>query len=214
MPTKEQSKIVKLFSTEYKWLLVGDTYKFTRKRSLNSDPSKTDEENKANEESIRLGVRWISTPTGRKLLSEKGKERTEKGLNKGWAYRGRSLMSYPERYWKGVLDNLSLTYVQEFVVNRQEELGLKNKLNFFLDFLLVSPKGHLIDLEIDGKQHNYPEREAKDITRALELKEAFSEILGEPFYIYRIPWVNPINENSKKIVEGQIRSFEDFFYSH
>lgn len=215
VPTVEELKILNAFNKGNKWLLVGDNFVFNSKRSLNPDPEKSDLLNKANEESIRLGVPWCKTPTGKILNSETHRkaanELIAKGLHKGWSSRGKGLMSYPEKYWKGVLDNLQLSYVQEFVINRRSDLYLENKANFFCDFLLVSPKGHLIDLEIDGKQHNYPEREATDLNRCLELKESFRDLLGEPFYIYRVPWVNPLDEESKSTVREQVRAFEEFY---
>lgn len=63
-------------------------------------------------------------------------------------------------------------------------------------------------------RENYHEREAPDVSRCLESKESFRNFLDEPFYIYRVPWVNPLDEDSRKTVEEQVQAFEDFYYSH
>lgn len=76
--------------------------------------------------------------------------------------------SYPERYWKSVLDNNSIVYVEQHRVSL-----------YSLDFAILDKK---IDLEIDGEQHYVDDRIARsDIKRTQYL-----ESLG--WTILRIRW--------------------------
>lgn len=75
----------------------------------------------------------------------------------------------------------------------------------FLDFL-IEKNNIKIDLEIDGKQHNYPERKKHDLER-----DSYLSNLG--FIVYRIPW-NEINtENGKKEMKEKINKFINFYNS-
>lgn len=80
------------------------------------------------------------------------------GKHKGW--QSRNLVSYPEQFWKRVLENNNIEYSFNHVV-KKKELGLNDMSNYFLDFLI----DNRIDLEIDGKQHKYPDRIESDKLR-------------------------------------------------
>ncbi|MBR2506528.1 MAG: hypothetical protein IKB70_06360 [Bacilli bacterium] len=87
------------------------------------------------------------------------------GKHKGW--QSRNLVSYPEQFWKDVLENNNIEYSFNHVVKKRE-LGLNDMSNYFLDFLI----DNRIDLEIDGKQHKYPDRIKSDKLRDSLLTEA------------------------------------------
>ena len=87
-------------------------------------------------------------------------------------------------FWRGVLDNHGIAYKQEVPVE-----------GYFLDFVIGN-----VDLEIDGKQHTYPDRAASDQRRDKMLSK-----LG--YSVYRIPWINPNTEETKLQVKEQIESF-------
>ena len=104
------------------------------------------------------------------------------GTHKGWATRG--VMSYAEKFWSSVLEENNIQYEREKAVS-----------GYFLDFVIDN-----VDLEIDGKQHAYPERAASDQRRDRVLSK-----LG--YSVYRIPWINPNTEEAKLQVKEQIESF-------
>jgi predicted signal transduction protein with EAL and GGDEF domain len=72
----------------------------------------------------------------------------------------------------------------------------------FLDFY-IEINNKKIDLEIDGKQHNYPDRKESDKQRDKILKNA-------GYIVYRIKW-NEINSEDGKIkMKSKIDKFLDF----
>lgn len=119
------------------------------------------------------------------------KERVKNGLHTGW--KTRNIESYPEKFFKSVLEN--------------NNLDKKYKFNFpyggyFLDFYFEEKK---IDLEIDGKQHEYDDRKESDINRDIYLKE--NNIIP-----YRIKWKSINNEKGKLYMKNEIDKFI-FFYN-
>ena len=92
----------------------------------------------------------------RRKLSLKAKERVANGTHIGW--QSRKIRSYAELFFERVLINNNIKFNYEYKINKRE-LGLKDSSNYFLDFYL---QDFNIDLEIDGKQHEYPERKIKD----------------------------------------------------
>ena len=98
-------------------------------------------------------------------------------------------MSYAEKFWKKVLDNNKIEYTHDYVVHKPKgERGV-----FRIDFLIDN-----IDVEIDGQQHySEVEIEEKDKRRDAYLTE-------KGFIVYRIRWINPINDYNKKAVNQQI----------
>lgn len=126
-----------------------------------------------------------SCPLYRKMLSEKVKKRIAEGKHKGW--NSRNIESYPEKFFKGVLDSNGVEYTKEYKV-LHKNLGMKTKSYYFLDFY-IEVNGFKIDLEIDGGQHKY--RVESDTIR--------DEVLTKNGYIvHRIPW-KAINTPSGKI---------------
>lgn len=76
--------------------------------------------------------------------------------------------SYPEMYWKGILDAHNVDYTEEYQI-----------LSYSLDFALVDKK---IDLEIDGEQHYLDKRIAESDIRRTKFLE------NEGWTVIRIRW--------------------------
>lgn len=126
-----------------------------------------------------------------KLISLKVRDRINKGIFIGW--KTRNIISYPEKFWISVLNNNDIPYIKEY--------NLDNK--YFLDFYIVK-NNKIIDLEIDGKQHKYPERINHDISRDLYLH-------NKDIIIYRIDW-NEINSDAgKSLMQEKINKFINFY---
>lgn len=140
----------------------------------------------------------------RKKQSIRMKQRVAEGKHKGWAVRGKGVESYPEKFWRGVFENHGVVFEQEFVV-RKSDVGLDSLGNYFLDFLVECSDGALVDIEIDGKQHSYPERKQSDAIR----DEA---LIGSGFVVHRIPWINPASYSGA--VRGQIVEVLELLNSH
>ena len=125
----------------------------------------------------------------RKVLSKTTKRCLELGKIK--PFLSRKITSYSEKFWIKVLENNSILF------EREKHVG-KYFLDFHIKIGLVS-----IDLEIDGKQHNYPDRVRSDIERDLYLR-------NKNFYVYRIPW-NQINTDlGKDLMKQKIHKFLEF----
>lgn len=78
-------------------------------------------------------------------------DRIANGTHKGWASRFNLKPSYPEKYVMSLLDSLHIKYERELKVNK-----------WFIDFSNSAKK---LALEIDGKQHEWPERKASDLIK-------------------------------------------------
>lgn len=76
--------------------------------------------------------------------------------------------SYPEEYWKGILDSNGIAYVE------QHQIG-----PYQLDFAILDSK---IDFEIDGEQHHLDER----IVASDKRRNKYLEDLG--WTIIRVRW--------------------------
>ena len=125
---------------------------------------------------------------------ETQRQLVESGQHVGW--QSRNIKSYPEVFWEQVLVNNHITYDPNHTVKKRD-LGINDNSNYFLDFLIDD----VIDLEIDGKQHQYEDRKQSDIIRDDLLQK-------NGFIIYRIPWVNPTNSEA---VETQIEDFLNWY---
>lgn len=135
----------------------------------------------------------VSTEIRKKLSLINMPEDIEKFTNSG--YFSRNKLSYAEQFWKRVLDNNNVPYEHEFKVPNRERTAF-----YRLDFLIEGKDGK-IDLEIDGSQHE--KRPYKDIVRQIYLEEL-------EYKVFRIKWVNPINDINKLIVNCQIQQMLDF----
>jgi len=129
-------------------------------------------------------------------ISIKVQERIKNGTHYGW--QSRKTTSYPEKFFKKVLELNG--YSNEFEINykiKKRDLGLDCNANYFLDFYF--PK-YNVDLEIDGKQHEYKERKKKDAER----DEA---LIKNEYNVYRIKWKSINNEKGKEYMKNEINKF-------
>lgn len=94
--------------------------------------------------------------------------------------------SYPEEYWKGILDSHGVAYVEQYQVGPYQ-----------LDFAIVNDTPYKIDLEIDGDQHYLDER----VVASDKRRNQYLESLG--WKIVRIKW-----SDYKKLVDK--KSFVDY----
>jgi very-short-patch-repair endonuclease len=101
------------------------------------------------------------------LLSVKGKLAYKEGRLKGWKTRKKLEPSHPEKVVMGILDELKIDYEREHPHHR-----------WFIDFAFLDKK---IALEIDGKQHDFPQRKESDLRKDYSLK-------SEGWIVYRIRW--------------------------
>ena len=107
------------------------------------------------------------------------------GMHNGW--KSRNIKSYAEKFFETVLCNNRIAYERERSVGK-----------YFLDFVIGD-----IDLEIDGKQHQYADRKQSDIVRDAYLR-------SKGFFVYRIKW-NEINSDAgKDMMKAKIDLFLDF----
>lgn len=83
------------------------------------------------------------TEESKKKMSEIAKKGFIQGIRKGW--KSRTIISFPEKFWRMVLDNNNISYIVNFPVSRKS-LGDNSSKSYFLDFKISNN----IDLEIDG----------------------------------------------------------------
>lgn len=135
------------------------------------------------------------------LLSNNSKELMEKhiknGDHKGW--QSRSLESYPEKFFKRVLEKNNIKYEFNKIIPKKS-LGIDCNSNYFLDFY-ISDKN--VDLEIDGKQHKLEERIESD-----EIRD--KALIDNGFTVYRIEWKNINTQSGKKYIKNEIDKFLKF----
>jgi len=135
--------------------------------------------------------RQYRTEESKLKISLKAKERVANGTHSGW--QTRNIRSYAEKFFDTVMSNNNLKPTTEYVI-KKSELGIKSQANYFLDFYFEDIK---LDLEIDGKQHQYEDRIISDQERDNLLKQIGIDV-------YRIKWKNPNNDNNKKYMKEQI----------
>jgi len=122
--------------------------------------------------------------------------RIQNGTHNGW--NSRNIISYPEKFFIDVLTKNDIKFIHNYPILKHK-LGLDTPGNYFLDFYMEDKN---IDLEIDGKQHNY--RFEHDLLR--------DEILNKNgFHVYRIKWKSINNEIGKEYIKNEINKFLDFY---
>ena len=134
----------------------------------------------------------------KKKQSDSMKKRVELGNHSGWI--SRNIESYPEKFFKEVLNNNGIDFEFNKKI-RKSDLGLDCHSNYFLDFYISSKK---IDLEIDGKQHNFPDRVESDKLRD-------ESLIKNGFKVYRIKWKSINSDNGKKYIKKEIGKFLEFY---
>ena len=110
----------------------------------------------------------LKTDEFKKAISDGIHKSVEEGRWPGWKNRIKGDASFAEKYFMERFDEKNVKYEREYKINR-----------FFVDFAFQAKK---IVLEIDGKQHEYPERKTHDENRDKIIEK-------EGWKIYRIKWV-------------------------
>lgn len=127
----------------------------------------------------------------RQLIRNHVNERINNGTFSGWM--SRNIKSYAEKFWMQVLKNNNIEYIQEYFLDKK----------YFLDFY-ITKNNKYIDLEIDGKQHEYKDRKQHDIERD-------KYISNKGIIVYRIKW-NQINDDEGSILmKNKIDNFLNFY---
>lgn len=133
----------------------------------------------------------------RKNISKKIQENIKNGLHKGW--KSRNIVSYPERFFQKVLKLNNIDYDFNHVVHKRD-LGVNDSSSYFLDFFIRND----IDLEVDGKQHQLPERAESDKIR--------DELLTKSGYkVYRIKWNEINSKEGKELMKQKINDFLEWY---
>ncbi|MEK6881311.1 MAG: DUF559 domain-containing protein [Nanoarchaeota archaeon] len=135
----------------------------------------------------------------RNYFISKLKEKIKNGEHKGW--QSRKKLSYPEKFFKKVLELNG--FKDKFKINfpvTKKELGIDCSSCYFLDFYFPEPK---VNLEIDGKQHEYPDRKESDTKRDNILK-------GKGYRTYRIKWREINSPEGKNYIREEINKFLNY----
>jgi very-short-patch-repair endonuclease len=127
----------------------------------------------------------------REKFSENLKVAREKLISMGrWnVWRKRIEPSYPEKFFMKVLIDNQIPFEREYQVGK-----------YSIDFALVDK---MIALEIDGRQHDFPQRKMSD-----GKKDELLTSLG--WSVYRIRWVGVRSPETKRITEADIKKFLAF----
>lgn len=131
--------------------------------------------------------------------SEDAKKLMSEGKIKPW--QSRNIISYPEKFFKKVLENNNIEFEGPNYVVKQKDLGVPDCLPsscYFLDFKIGN-----VDLEIDGKQHSYSDRKESDKVRDEYLTKA-------GYIVYRIKWKSINTEKGKQYIKNEIDKLLEF----
>ena len=133
-----------------------------------------------------------------KISQELRQKEMQNGTFKGW--KPRNVRSYAEKFWIQVLNNNNITYISEYPIYRE------GTQNYYLDFY-IEKNGKKIDLEIDGKQHKYPERLKQD-----KIRDEYLKNLG--YIVYRIEWNRMTGKTEESdLTKQKIENFLEFYNS-
>lgn len=144
--------------------------------------------------SVKLGKLNLKTNIDkynsyRNKLSKNAKTFIEEGKIPSWNPRYKNDMSYPERFFSRVLLNNNIKYEYN-----------KKCMKYWIDFAILEKN---VALEIDGKQHDLPDRSRSDTKKDECLRD-------NGWIVYRIKW-NEINSESGKIlIKNKIENFIEF----
>lgn len=184
-----------------------DGYKEGRIKSLNKGKSKeyvcvscgTVFERRRKSDGKLSSSKCCSRACSVNMIKSRALKRVEDGLHQGWTTR--NIASYPELFFKKVLEQNGIPF--EFNKRiKKKDLGINCKSNYFLDFYLPLAN---IDLEIDGKQHEYEDRVVSDNIR--------DEHLSKICTVYRIKWRKISTDEGKKYIKSEIVKFLAFYSS-
>ena len=119
------------------------------------------------------------------------------GKASGWKSMSDKRESFPEKFWKRVLNNNNITYQFQLKVTHRS-LGMTSGACYFLDFALPGK----VDLEIDGQQHKFRQEEDKKRTENLE-KNGWT--------VYRVDWNDIQSHNGKMEMKSKIERFLQWY---
>lgn len=142
--------------------------------------------------SLNCAKNRIITQETKDKISKSIQSNVKNGTHVGW--QSRKIRSYAELFFENVLNNNNIKYNAEFKLNKRD-LGFDNSSCYFLDFYLHE---YNVNLEIDGKQHEYSERKESDKIR----DEA---IIKYGIFVYRIKWKNPYK--NEEYIKNEINNF-------
>ncbi len=123
-------------------------------------------------------------PIYRQHLKEGVQRAIREGRHKPWT--SRNIVSYPEKFFMDVLKNNNIQYKHNLLCGK-----------YFIDFGIENKK---IALEIDGKQHKYPDRIIKD-----QEKDKF--LTEQGWTVYRLEWNSINTDDGKKLMKEKINKF-------
>jgi very-short-patch-repair endonuclease len=130
------------------------------------------------------GNKWFSVKKNSRFCSVQcvADYKSQNNLHKGWASRSKLKPSYAEQYVINLLDELKITNItREYKVSK-----------WFIDFADVERK---LALEIDGKQHELPERKSSD-----EVKDQY--LKNESWTILRVKWKKITKEFREELIKN------------
>ena len=128
----------------------------------------------------------MTAETRKKIsMKQKGKSR--------WNIK-RNQISFAERYWMEALNSNNIPFQREFQIAYDEQ-----KHSYYMDF-----KIGMIDLEIDGAQHN--ERKGHDAIR-----DEFMRNSG--YFVYRVKWNDVKSSSGLEMMREKLLLFLDFYES-
>ena len=128
-------------------------------------------------------TQWWRSDEGREHSRNTQLKCIEDGTHKGWATRSKLKPSYPEQYF------IDLFHKEHIEVQREIKFG-----KYFADFFIESIK---LVIEIDGKQHTYPDYVTRD-----HQKDEYLSSIG--LRVLRITWYNPRTNRGKELLYPQI----------
>lgn len=114
-------------------------------------------------------------------------------------WQPRNQISYAEKFWIKVLNNNNISYKHDYIIHINE------KHWYYLDFY-IEINDKKLDLEIDGKQHEYEERKIHDIERDQYLK-------SKGYLVYRIKWNEINSEKGSLMMKDKIDNFINYYQS-
>jgi very-short-patch-repair endonuclease/predicted nucleic acid-binding Zn ribbon protein len=112
-------------------------------------------------------------------LSLAVQKRIANGTHKGWSSRSKLEPSYAEKYVIGLLNELNISYTRELKISK-----------WFIDFADSDRK---LALEIDGKQHNYPDRILSD-------NQKDSYLIKNGWQVLRLKWKKITKEFRNELI--------------
>lgn len=134
-------------------------------------------------------VLYIKTDIYRNKLKLASAKRIAEGKHKGWSSRDKLKRSFPEQYIEAILE-------KEFNIIKDENYISELKCGkWFIDFAFNDKK---IALEIDGKQHEYPERKASDIE-----KDKF--LVEQGWRVHRIKWKGVKTKDDREAIISTLK---------